>query len=178
MISILELMVKFLLFLRKKIYFLSIVSWKKTFRCYSDSIVGKNFKLGIKENIYRIMKDFLVSLFLSVVGRAPFDGVKGGHFDHLPMIKAVNFRRWCFDQRTHSAKLWKTLVTRSFPNTIRTPLERIYLQFHNVIDWTEFLLLIILKTHSAALFESVLCPLCGVMSVTVRGTGNPDWKSK
>ena len=49
---------------------------KKTFRCYSDSIVGKIFKLGIKENIYRIMKDFLVSLFLSVVGRAPFDGVK------------------------------------------------------------------------------------------------------
>ena len=88
------------------------------------------------------MKDCLVDLFLSFVGRAPFDGVKGGHFDHLPMIKAVNFRRWCFDERTHSAKLWKTLVTRSFPNTIRTPLERIYLQFHNAIDWNEVLLLI------------------------------------
>ena len=33
-------------------------------------------ELGIKENIDRIMKDCLVSLFLSVVGRAPFDGVK------------------------------------------------------------------------------------------------------
>ena len=55
---------------------------EKSFRCHSDSIVGKNFKLGIKENIYRIMKDCLVSLFVSVVGRAPFDAVKGGHFDH------------------------------------------------------------------------------------------------
>ena len=86
-------------------------------------------ELGIKENINRIMKDCLVSLFLSVVGRAPFDGVKERWtFWSLSEIKAVNFRRWCFDQRTHSAKLWKTLVTRSFPNTIRTPFERIYLQ--------------------------------------------------
>ena len=93
------------------------------------------------------MKDRLVSLFLSVVGRAPFDGVKERWtFWSLSKIKAVNFRRWCFDERTHSAKLWKTLVTRSFPKTIRTPLERIYLQFHNVIDWNEFLLLIILTT--------------------------------
>ena len=92
-------------------------------------------ELGIKENINRIMKDCLVSLFLSVVGRAPFDGVKERWtFWSLSEIKAANFRRWCFDQRTHSAKLWKTLVTRSFPNTIRTPLERIYLQFHKVIN--------------------------------------------
>ena len=82
-------MVKFLLFLRKK-----IVSWgKKHFAATPVSIVGKSFKVDIKENIYRIMKDCLVDLFLSFVGRAPFDGVKGGHFDHLPMIKAVNFRR-------------------------------------------------------------------------------------
>ena len=151
---------------------------KKHFAATPVSIVG-SFKVGIKENIYRIMKDCLVDLFLSFVGRAPFDGVKERWtFWSLSEIKAANFRRWCFDQRTHSAKLWKTLVTRSFPNTIRTPLERIYLQFHNVIDWNEFFLLIVLRTHSAALFESVLCPLCGVMSVTVRGTGKPVWKSK
>ena len=29
---------------------------------------------------------------------------------------------------THSAKLWKTLVTRSFSNTIRTPWDRMYLE--------------------------------------------------
>ena len=155
------------------------MSWKNKQIVATPTQSSGTMELGIKENINRIMKDCLVSLFLSVVGRAPFDGVKERWtFWSLSEIKAVNFRRWCFDQRTHSAKLWKTLVTRSFPNTIRTPLERIYLQFHNAIEWNEFLLLIILRTYSAALFESVLCPLSGVMSVTVRGTGNPVWKSK
>merc|ERR1719376_1884156 len=50
------------------------------------------------------------------------------------------------------AKLWKTLVTRSFSKTILTPFDRMY---------------------AAALFESVLWPLVGVMSVTVIGTGKP-----
>ena len=73
MISILELVVKFLLFLRKKIE--NSVLKKKQFVATPTQSSG-TMELGIKENIYRIMKDCLVSLFLSVVGRAPFDGVK------------------------------------------------------------------------------------------------------
>ena len=74
---------------------------------------------------------------------------------------------------THSAKLWKTLVTRSFWNTILTPLDRRYLEgwMINVNKLGNKK-----KTHAAALFESVLCPLVGVISVTVMGTGKPLWK--
>ena len=70
MISILELVVKFLLFMRKK-----KCLGKKQFVATPTQSSG-TMELGIKENINRIMKDCLVSLFLSVVGRAPFDGVK------------------------------------------------------------------------------------------------------
>ena len=52
------------------------MSWKKKQFVVTPTQSSGTMELGIKENINRIMKDCLVSLFLSVVGRAPFDGVK------------------------------------------------------------------------------------------------------
>ena len=70
MISILELVVKFLYLSERK----NVLEKKQIVATPTQS--SGTMELGIKENINRIMKDCLVSLFLSVVGRAPFDGVK------------------------------------------------------------------------------------------------------